>query len=180
LSDAETALEEQRIVFENLQKEYAHLPKDDPKFLGIDMDSKEYWIFGHGWKIKQLGFASKKQVGEFFTRHDAHATQHDELDPIKDSNERLKHVNEMLILRDEMIETCIPMMMTELNGKPFDSKKWFGGDEIPAAAWWDCVRDLFLFLRGRGSREDILLSMMPSSSESSKGSSTTKTRTKAT
>ena len=143
------------------------------------MDNKEYWITGHGWKINKLGFANKKLIGERFSEHDAIVAEHDKLDEITDAAERLQLVGKMLRKRDDLVEECTPMMISELNGKPFDTK-WWEGDEIAAAAWWDCIRDIFLFLRGDGSREDMLLSMMLSTSESSTTSSTTKKRTKST
>ena len=165
---------------EALQEEYSKLKKTDPKFIGIDLDSKEYWIYGHGWKIKQLGFNSKKIVSEYFTRHDELAGRHDQLDPVKDAGERVQIVVEMTNMRDQIITECIPMMLTELGGKPFNAKKWFDDDNIPAAAWWDCARDCFLFLRGRGSREDILLSMMQSNTASQTTSGTSRKQTKST
>jgi hypothetical protein len=165
LEENKLAIEEQRIQFEAIQKEYDKLKKDDPKFIGIALESKEYWIYGNGWNIKQLGFTNKKAVSEYFGRHDDLVVKHGELDPVKDGIERIRIMNDMVKMRDEIVEVCIPMMLTEKNGKPFDSKKWFGDNKVPAAAWWDCVRDCFLFLRESGSKDDTLLSMMPRSSE---------------
>lgn len=165
LEDNRIKVEEMRVQYEHVLKEYDKLKKDDPKFIGIALESKEYWINGHGWKIKQLGFSNKKLVSEYFSRHDNLVVQHGELDPVKNAIERVKIINDMVNMRDEIVENCVPLMIMEKSGKPFDTKKWFGGDLIPAAVWWDCVRDCFLFLRESGSKEDILASMMPPSSE---------------
>ncbi len=178
--EAKVKQEEFEIQLDSLRKEYAALPKTDPKFMGIDLDAKEYWIFGNGWKIKKLGFSSKKAVKEYFDKHDNTIKTHDELDPEKDANERVELVRQMMNIRDEIIENCLPMLLTEMDGKTFNEKKWLEGDVIPAASWWDCARDCFLFLRGSGSREDILLSMMQSSSESTTTSASTKTPKKST
>jgi hypothetical protein len=128
--------------------------------MGIDLTDKEYWIHGHGWKIAQLGKANKKLLSELFTRHDDLVVKHAELDPIKDAVERIKLSNEMVKAREEIEDVGIPLMLLEMNGKPFNEKKWFGDNTIPAAAWWDCATDVFLFLRESGSKDDTLLSMM--------------------
>jgi len=133
------------------------LEKSDKRFIGIDLDTKEYWIMGNSFKIKSAGFTLKKQISAYFDAHDDLVKQYTELDKPEDVAKRVAVVQSMDHAKDEIIEKCVPLLLDD--GKGFNMDKWFG-DAIPAAVWWDVVKDLYLFLRGNGSRDDIVHSMI--------------------
>lgn len=149
--------QEQIILQEKAEDEYVKLPKNDKRFIGIDLDKKVYWIMGNSFKIKSAGFTLKKQISTYFDAHDDHVKNMSEFDTPEDQPKRLAAMQGMDQAKDEIIEKCIPLLLDD--GKGFNEKKWFG-DDIPAAVWWDVVRDLYLFLRGNGSRDDMVRSMM--------------------
>ncbi len=155
--------EETVILLENAKKQFFALKKEDKRYLGIDLDAREYWIRGHRFKIKQLGFNSKKELGKYFDRHDDLAKEYAELIEEKDAMKRVTLLADMDRIKDDVVEKTIPIMITDMKGG-FDTKKWFG-DEIPFGVWFDVATDLYLFLRGSGSKEDTLRSMIVSTSE---------------
>jgi hypothetical protein len=173
---ADISPEEQDILFENVQKEYSKLKPDDPRFIGIDLDRQEFWVNGHGFKIKSLGYTSKKEIRKINDLVDDLAKQLSELDSVKDIPKRIAILVDLDHAKEQVIDKMIPLMLNEMDGKPFNIKKWFDSDEfIKAGVWWDVVRDLYFFLRVSGTKEDTLRSMMQSSSDSSKTSTITNT-----
>jgi len=152
--------EEQDILFEKAIEDYQKLPKSDPRFLGIDLDAKEYWVLGNKFAIKQVGFTGKKEISKLFDKHDDLARQLAEAIAPADAAKRIGLYQDMDHTKDEIVEKVLPILLNDGNG--FDVDKWFG-DAIPAATWWDVARDLYLFLRVKGSKDDILRSMTQSS-----------------
>ena len=157
--EAKRKKDEQDILFQKAAEEYQKLKKTDKRFIGIDLDTREYWILGNSFKIKTLGFTAKKDIGAALDKHDDFIAQIVKLDQPADAAKRGALMQSMDQTRDEIIEKCIPLLLDNDDGESFDATKWFG-TSIPTVVWWDTVMDLYLFLRERGSREDIVRSMM--------------------
>lgn len=158
----EPSEDEQQIHLEKAAQDYYKLKKDDPRFMGIDLDTKTYWIRGNEFKIKQLGFRSKKILSEIFDKHDDLAKQYGEAVEPGDGPKRIGILQQMDQTKDEIIEKTIPMMLIDDKGG-FDMDKWFS-DDYPVGIWFDVATDCYLFLRGNGSKEDMLRSMIRSPS----------------
>ena len=159
------SVEEEQILLDKAVADFQAMDKTDPRFLGIDLETKEYYILGNKFKIKQLGFQAKKRIRAIFDKYDDIARKLSELSDPNQATERIGLLQDLDHVKDEIVEEAIPIMLDD--GKGFNVEKWFG-DIIPAAVWWDVARDLYLFLRENGSKEDTLRSIMLSSSVSKK------------
>jgi len=140
---AKLELEEQQILLEKAANDYQKLSKEDPRFLGIDLDTKSYWVLGNEFKIKQLGHNTKKQVSDIFNKHDSLAKEYAESIGPEDAAKRIGLIQEMDSLKDDVVELVVPLMLSDKSGS-FSTDEWFS-DKIPAATWWDVAKDLYLF-----------------------------------
>ncbi len=112
--------EELQILMENAAKEYQKLDKSDDRFIGIDMDTREYWILGNSLKIKQLGYNSSKVLEEMFEGHDAIVKDLEESDGPENEAKRIGLMQQRQNAKNSIIEEGLPIMLDD--GKGFDKE----------------------------------------------------------
>lgn len=160
LSSAEKALEKQ-IQVEKAVEEYNKLPKTDKQFIGIETDTKKFWILGESLNIKQLGVNSNKKLQEMFAEYDNPFVELQETEGQTPelAAKRTKLLMQREIAKRRIIDEAIPMMLSDDSKSGFDKNHWFS-DKFPVAVWWGVALDCNLFLAESGSKEDIVQSMM--------------------
>lgn len=164
---------EEDILLNEKAKQFSQLDPSNPLFLGIDKTNSFYWINGFKFEIQRGGFTLKKKYRKEFDEYDSIIASILDLDPSSETyaSDRIKLVTKKDAKEESIIEQIIPEML-KLNGKQFPVEMF---DEIEAGAWWDIAKDLYLFLRVKGSRVDRVASLTLSSTEKQADSGTTKT-----
>jgi len=140
------------------------LKPGNPKFFGFDDELKFYYVGLYKFKPVVVSFNAKVKIRKQFAEHDSYVGKSQ--DEKLSVSQRIDFGSKIDEFQDKLVAELIPMLVQEGNGRKFNDKKWFGdGSPIPAGAWWDVLRDMYNFLRGKGSRAELQLSLMPSSTK---------------
>jgi len=196
----EISEQEAQILAENAQKLLDQLKPGDKKYIGFDAEMTEFWVYGKKFKPKQVGLTTRKEISDLFDRYEEVTKQVPDVkeqlenlsvDTVKKPAEKGAGIIELsqkftnLLGEQDRMEIDIPLrylpiLLLESNGKPFVAKKWFADESgIAAATWWDVTRDLYYFLRVKGTKAEMLRLLTQSNLKSPTDSTTTKTSAKA-
>lgn len=138
------------------------LKPGNPKFFGFDDELKFYYVGVYKFKPVVVSFNAKVKIRKQFAEHDSLVGKSQ--DEKLSISERVSFGSKIDEFQDKLVIDLLPILVQEANGKKFNDKKWFGdGSPIAAGAWWDVLRDMYNFLRGKGSRAELQLSLTQSS-----------------
>lgn len=140
------------------------LKPGNPQFFGFDDELKFYYVGVYKFKPVVVSFNAKVKIRKQFAEHDSLVGKSQ--DEKLSIAQRIDFGSKIDEFQDKLVLELVPMLVLEGNGRKFNDKKWFGdASPIPAGAWWDVLRDMYNFLRGKGSRAELQLSLMPSSTK---------------
>ncbi len=146
---------------EEISEAIKALKPGNPKFFGFDDELKFYYVGLYKFKPRTVGLMARSRIRKQLAAHDKMAAK--AVDEKTSASERIDLGTRMDEMQESLIMDIVPLLMQEGNGKQFNKKKWFeDSSPIPAGAWWDVLKDMYTFLRAKGSRAEVQLSLMPS------------------